>query len=96
MAKIYCNNKQYNGMSASVTFENGVGDTNVPHLINWFQEHGYTVEDEIAPKDIERMTYKELTEYAKERGFNGIGYKKPELIKALQELDSKEKTETEE
>ncbi len=95
MAKIYCNNKQFNGISATVAFVNGVGETNSPHLVSWFRENGYIVE-EIVAKDIESMTYKELTDYAKERGFNGIGYKKPELIKALQELDSKEKSETEE
>ena len=36
------------------------------------------------------MTYKELTDYAKERGFNGIGYKKEQLIQALYDLDKKE------
>ncbi len=89
MAKIYSNNKEFNGISASVNFVNGVGVTDDPYLISWFKEHGYTVEIEIKPEDIENMTYKELTEYAKERGFNGIGYKKPELIKALLELDNK-------
>jgi len=40
------------------------------------------------------MNYKELTELAKERGFNGIGLKKEPLIIALIDLDSKN-TETE-
>jgi hypothetical protein len=93
MAKIYCNNKQYNGISATVAFVNGVGETNIPHLVSWFQENGYIVEEVILKKDIGDMTYKELTDYAKERGFNGIGYKKQELLKAIQELDSKEKSE---
>jgi hypothetical protein len=87
MAKIYSNNKEFNGISASVNFVNGVGVTDDPYLISWFKEHGYTVEIEIKPEDIENMTYKELTDYAKERGFNGIGYKKPELIKALLEKE---------
>lgn len=47
MPKIYAPNKQYTGISASVTFVNGVGETSDPHLIQWFREHGYTVvEDE--------------------------------------------------
>lgn len=47
MAKIYAPNKDYNGVSASVAFARGVGETNSPHLINWFKEHGYTVEYDI-------------------------------------------------
>jgi hypothetical protein len=43
LAKIYSPNKDYNGISANVLFVNGVGETNIPHLINWFKEHGYTV-----------------------------------------------------
>lgn len=39
------------------------------------------------------MSYKELTDYAKELGINGIGYKKPELIKALQDINTKQETE---
>jgi hypothetical protein len=44
MAKIYAPNKQYTGVSASVPFVNGVGETADPHLIDWFRTHGYTVE----------------------------------------------------
>ncbi len=47
MAKIISPNTQYSGISASVTFINGVGDTSSPHLIEWFKEHGYTVEEEV-------------------------------------------------
>lgn len=43
MARIFARNKQYCGMSASVPFVNGVGETSTPHLIDWFREHGYTV-----------------------------------------------------
>lgn len=45
MAKIYAPNKQYSGVSASVPFANGVGETNIPHLIEWFKGHGYTVKE---------------------------------------------------
>jgi len=49
MAKIFCPNEQYSGISASVTFVNGVGETDNPQLIDWFKKHGYSVED--AEKD---------------------------------------------
>jgi len=91
MAKIYCRNRQYNGISAGINFVNGVGVTDDPYLVSWFIEHGYTVEEEKKEiKNYEDMTYKELTDYAKERGFNGIGYKKEQLIQALYDLDKKE------
>ena len=90
MAKIYCNNKGFNGISASVSFVDGVGDSNIPHLISWFQENGYTIiEEKIEPSVYDSMSYKELTELAKERGFNGIGLKKEPLIKAFLDLDAK-------
>ena len=42
--KIYAPVKDTNGVHASVLFVNGVGETNDPHLIKWFETHGYTVE----------------------------------------------------
>lgn len=48
--KTYSPNKEYTGVSASVPFCNGVGETNDPHLIQWFKDHGYKVEEsEAAP-----------------------------------------------
>lgn len=44
MAKIIAPNPEYNGESASVNFENGVGHTDDPNLITWFKENGYKVE----------------------------------------------------
>lgn len=44
MAKIIAPNEQFTGVSASVNFVNGIGETDNPHLIGWFKEHGYTVE----------------------------------------------------
>jgi len=94
MAKIYSKNK-FNGISASVNFVDGVGETKVSHLIDWFKESGYrVVEEKRKPSVYDSMNYKELTELAKERGFNGIGLKKEPLIIALIDLDSKN-TETE-
>lgn len=45
MAKIIAPNKQYTGVSATVAFAQGVGRTDNPKLIQWFKEHGYTVEE---------------------------------------------------
>lgn len=43
--KVYSPNKEYTGVSASVPFCNGTGETDDPHLIEWFKEHGYTVKE---------------------------------------------------
>ncbi len=44
MAKIIAPTKGYKGTSASVTFKDGVGYTDNPHLIDWFKGKGYGVE----------------------------------------------------
>lgn len=46
MAVIKAPNKEYTGLSAGVEFENGIGKTDKPHLVAWFKEHGYEVEEE--------------------------------------------------
>ncbi len=43
--KIYAPVKTATGTYCSVRFVNGVGETNDPHLIKWFKDHGYKVED---------------------------------------------------
>lgn len=43
--KIYSPNKDYTGISASVPFCGGVGETDDPHLIKWFRDHGYKTEE---------------------------------------------------
>lgn len=47
--KIYSPNKDYTGVSASVPFCNGMGETDDPHLIQWFRDHGYAVAEEKKP-----------------------------------------------
>lgn len=47
MAQIYAPNKEYTGVSAGVSFCNGVGETEDPHIIEWFITHGYQVEDQV-------------------------------------------------
>lgn len=44
MAKILAPNEHYTGLSASVMFINGIGETDNKHLLQWFEEKGYTVE----------------------------------------------------
>ena len=43
--KIKSPNKDYTGVSASVPFCNGVGETEDPYLIQWFKDHGYEVDE---------------------------------------------------
>lgn len=50
-AKIYAPNKEYTGVSASVSFVNGAGETSNPNLIEWFKERGYKVEEPEDPKE---------------------------------------------
>jgi len=45
--KIYAPNKQANGVYASVLFVDGVGETDSPHLIEWFRSHGYRLSGEV-------------------------------------------------
>lgn len=42
--KIYAPVKDASGVWCSVRFVNGVGETDNPHLIKWFKNHGYKVE----------------------------------------------------
>lgn len=47
--KIYAPVKDANGVYASVRFVNGVGETDNPHLIEWFRSHGYKIPIEDTP-----------------------------------------------
>ena len=44
--KIYAPVKGVNGIYASVRFVDGVGETDNPILISWFESHGYRLVDE--------------------------------------------------
>lgn len=44
--KIYAPVKDFNGLRNNVRFVNGVGETDNPLLISWFQSHDYHIEDE--------------------------------------------------
>ncbi len=43
--KIFSPVEDYTGVSASVPFCNGAGETDDPHLIEWFKDHGYIVKE---------------------------------------------------
>lgn len=43
--KIYAPVKNATGVWCNVHFKNGVGETDNPHLIEWFRKHGYRIED---------------------------------------------------
>lgn len=64
MAKVYAPLQDYNGISASVTFVNGVGETDNENLLEWFEEKGYTVERDEKPKRVKKS--KEVTEETSE------------------------------
>lgn len=94
MAKVYAPNKDYNGVTASVPFTNGVGFSSNPYLLDWFKEHGYKVEDDIAEAkseantDISQLSYEELKTLAKDKGVDGYHkMKKEELLDALKDSE---------
>ena len=58
MAIIKAPNQEYTGLSAGVTFINGVGNTDNTHLIEWLKENGYEV--------IEDSEYNKKAKKAKE------------------------------
>lgn len=45
MAIIKSPNEQYTGVSAGVSFVNGVGECNDPERLKWFERSGYIVEE---------------------------------------------------
>lgn len=85
MAKVYSPNKSYTGISASIAFAKGIGETEDKHLIKWFKEHGYTVEEKTEDKQedekpVDDMTVDELKAYAEGKGIDLTGLTKKEEI----------------
>lgn len=81
MAKIYAPNKRYTGISASVSFVNGVGETNRPELLAWFSSNGYEVVQDEPIKSIDKMNVSELKAYAVQNKIElGGATKKDEIL----------------
>lgn len=62
MAKIYAPNKAYNGITATVRFLQGEGETDNPKLLKWFEKKGYRVVNEqphILPSETDEKTVDE-------------------------------------
>lgn len=67
--KVYAPNKGYTGVSASVAFCNGVGETDDPHLLEWFRDRGYEVEETALPEPpIEELPMEEPPKEEAEAG----------------------------
>ena len=96
MAKIYAPNKEYTGVSATVAFAKGVGETDDEHLIEWFRDHGYEVEEEKKEslgdgdnKKLADMTVKELTAYAQEKNIDlGQATTQAGILKKIKEAEA--------
>lgn len=69
--KICSKEKDYTGVSASVPFCNGCGETDDPHLIDWFRTHGYEVgepTEEPAEDPVEETAEEPPKKAAKSKG----------------------------
>lgn len=73
--KIYAPVKDANGTYASVRFVNGVGETDNPHLIDWFRRNGYKIPIE-QTTDIDKMVddteFVEINKLADEPDFDAM------------------------
>lgn len=59
--KIYTPVKNATGVWCNVSFVNGVGETDNPHLIKWFKSHGYEIEkNEVYAEKYEEISQKEV------------------------------------
>mgnify|MGYP004663602737 CR=1 FL=1 len=60
--KIYSPNREYTGISASVPFCSGAGETEDPYLIEWFKSHGYEIEKTPEVKDVSEDASEDMKE----------------------------------
>ncbi|WP_336759429.1 hypothetical protein [Paenibacillus sp. USHLN196] len=95
MNKVFAPNEHYTGLSASVMFINGIGETDDEHLLQWFEGKGYTVDrseldpqtDEIAKAaELEKKEadkrLKALRKKATDLGIEGAAEKDAETLEA--------------
>ena len=96
MAKVYAPNKKYTGVSATVTFVNGVGESDNADLLAWFERNGYIVEhlEEAPPvpltpsKTLGDMNVDELIAYAQEKGIDiGKATSQNGILEKIQEAE---------
>ena len=80
MTKIKAPNGQYAGVSASVSFRDGIGETNDPKLIKWFESHGYEVIGEEGDSEVPEP---EVPEALEESGIETLD--ESELVEGLGE-----------
>lgn len=82
--RIYSPVKNYTGISASVPFCNGKGETDDPLLIAWFSEHGYTVvpdsdtetgSEETSEEIVEEPEVKKCTNRTRQKATTKAGMK---------------------
>ena len=84
MSKIIAPNKSYNGVTAGVKFEKGVGKTSDAYLISWFKAHGFGVEQNADELAFNNMTIEELKAYAEENNIDiGKATSKEGILKKL-------------
>lgn len=101
MAKIYAPNKQYVGVSAGISFINGVGECSNPYLLDWFRSKGYEIEEPEDDKEPENdvpelgdMTIEELQDYAEEKGIDlGKATSHEGILKKILEVEEPEDDE---
>lgn len=80
MAKVIAPNEQYTGLSASVMFVKGVGETDDEHLLQWFEGKGYTVErSEPTPQTDEIAKAAELEKKEAEKRLKALRKKATDL-----------------
>ena len=101
MAKVYAPNKKYTGISATVAFVNGVGETEDTDLLAWFERNGYTIEQaavENKPSDppdgnqeLKDMSVEKLIAYAQENNIDlGQATTHAGILKKIQEAERAE------
>ena len=95
-SKVYAPNQNYNGITATVAFKDGVGETDDLHLIGWFKRKGYTVvspEEEKAEAEAEAKAKAEAE--AKAKAEAEAKAKAEAEAKAKAEAEAKAKAEAE-
>lgn len=73
--KIYAPVKDFNGLRNNVRFVNGVGETDNPFLITWFESHGYRIVDEshiATVKIVNDTEFVEINKLADEPDFDSM------------------------